>query len=147
MTEAKMTAALDEVQAKLAGADLLAEWFHGVDGRDLERAMATWHPAGVLSFESGLALDGQSAVEDFLEKLWARYSEVYHWVSNLALAVHCNGTMRGECRVTALCIEGSGAPIREIGTLVLDCTRVDGTWLISRQTVTIRRREPPSSRR
>lgn len=44
MTAADMTAALDEVQAKLAGDHLAAEFYHGIDRRDLDRAMGTWHP-------------------------------------------------------------------------------------------------------
>jgi ketosteroid isomerase-like protein len=142
MTAADMTAALDEVQAKLAGAHLAAQWFHGIDSCDLDRAMATWHPQGVLSFTPGPVLDGRSAVRAFLEKTRAGYSELYHWVANLSLAVPGDTTMRGECRITALCVKPSGATIREVGTLVLDYTRTEGTWLISRQVVTIQRRIP-----
>ena len=52
MTAADMAVALDEVRAKLAGAHLVAEWLHGIDSRDLDRAMATWHPAGVLELHA-----------------------------------------------------------------------------------------------
>lgn len=142
MTAADMTAALDEVQAKLAGAHLVAEWFHGIDSRDLDRAMATWHPRGVLSFTPGPVLDGRSAIRAFLEKTWAAYPELYHWADNLSLTVPGDSTMHGECRITALCVKPSGTTIREVGTLVLDYTRTDGTWLISRQAVTIQRRDP-----
>jgi len=142
MTTADMTAALDEVQAKLAGAHLAAEWFHGIDSRDQDRAMVTWHPRGVLSFTPGPVLDGHSAIRAFLEKSWAAYPEVYHWVANLSLTVPGDSTMHGECRITALCVKPSGTTIREVGTLVLDYTRTEGTWLFSRQAVTIQRREP-----
>jgi hypothetical protein len=142
MTAADMTAALDEVQAKLAGAHLVAEWFHGIDSHDLDRAMATWHPRGVLSFLPGPVLDGRSAIRAFLEKTRAGYRELYHWVANLSLTVPGDTTMRGECRITALCVRPSGTTIREVGTLVLDYTRTEGTWLISRQAVTIQRRDP-----
>jgi hypothetical protein len=148
MTAADMAVALDEVQAKLAGARLVAEWFHGIDSRDLDRAMETWHPRGVLSFTPGPVLDGGSAIRAFLEKTWAAYPELYHWVANLSLTmpgdstIRGDSTMRGECRLTALCVRPSGATIREVGTLVLDCTRTAGTWLISRQAVTIQRRDP-----
>jgi ketosteroid isomerase-like protein len=142
MTAADMTAALDEVQAKLAGAHLVAEWLHGIDGRDLDRAMATWDPRGVLSFTPGPVLDGRSAIRAFLEKTWAAYPELYHWVANLSLTVPGDGTMRGQGRITALCVKPSGATIRDVGTLVLDYTRTEGTWLISRQAATIQRRDP-----
>jgi ketosteroid isomerase-like protein len=149
MTAADMTAALDEmqakldeVQAKLAGAHLAAEWLHGIDSRDLDRAMATWHPRGVLNFTPGPALDGSSAIRAFLEKTWAAYSELYHWVANLSLTVPGDSTMRGEGRITALCVKPSGTTIREVGTLVLDYTKTARTWLISRQAVTIQRRDP-----
>jgi hypothetical protein len=141
MTPADMAVALDEVQAKLAGANLVAEWLHGIDGRDLDRAMANWHPHGVLSFTPGPLLDGSSAIAAFLEKTWAAYPELYHWVANLSLTVP-DDTMRGECRITALCVKPSGTTIREVGTVVLDYTRTEGTWLISRQAVTIQRRDP-----
>lgn len=142
MTAADMAAALDEVQAKLAGAQLAAEFYHGIDSRDLDRAMGTWHPLGVLSFPPGPVLDGSSAIRAFLEKTRAAYSEVYHWVTNLSLTVRGDSTMHGECRITALCVKPSGTTVREVGTLVLDYTKTEGTWLISRQAVTIQRRDP-----
>jgi uncharacterized protein (TIGR02246 family) len=142
MTAADMTAQLDEVQAKQAGEYLVAEWHHGIDNRDLDRALATWHPQGVLSFTPGPVLDGRDAIRAFLEKAWAAYPEVYHWITNLSLTVRGDRTMRGECRITALCVMPSGMTIREVGTCVLDYTRTDGTWLISRDAATIQRREP-----
>jgi hypothetical protein len=142
MTGADMASALDEVQAKLAAAHLVAEWFHGIDGRDLDRAMATWHPLGVSSFASGPVLEGSSAIRAWLEKIWAGYAEVYHWVTNLSLTVHDGSTMHGEGRITALCVTRSGTAIHEVGTIALDYTRAEGTWLISREAVTIQRREP-----
>jgi SnoaL-like domain len=141
MTTADMTAALDEVQAKLAGAHLAAEFFHGIDSRDLDRAMAAWHPLGVLSFTPGPVLDGSSAIRAFLEKTWAAYPELYHWFTNLSLTVRGDSAMHGECRITALCVKPSGTTIREVGTVVLDYARTEGTWLFSRQAVTIQRRE------
>jgi ketosteroid isomerase-like protein len=142
MTAADMAVALDRVQATLAGAHLVAEFYHGIDSRDLDRAMATWHPRGVLSFSPGPVLDGRSAIRAFLEKTRAAYPELYHWVTNLSLTVPGDNTMRGECRITALCVKPSGTTVREVGTLVLDYTRTGGTWLISRQAVTIQRRDP-----
>lgn len=141
MTTAEMASALDEVQAKLAGAHLVAEWFHGIDSRDLDRAMATWHPRGLVSFTPGPVLDGSSAIRAFLEKAWAGYSEVYHWCTNLSLTVRGDGTMHGECRITALCVRPSGTTIREVGTAVLDYTKTEGTWLLARQALTIQRRD------
>jgi ketosteroid isomerase-like protein len=142
MTAADMAVALDEVQAKLAGAQLVAEWLHGIDSRDLDRAMATWHPRGVLSFTPGPAMDGTSAIRAFLEKTRAAYPELYHWATNLSLTVPGHGTMRGEGRITALCVKPSGTTIRGVGTLLLNYTRTEGTWLVSRQAVTTQRRDP-----
>jgi SnoaL-like domain len=142
MTAADMTAALDEVQAKLAGAHLVAEWFHGIDSHDLDRAMATWHPQGVSSFTPGPVLDGSSAIRADLEKTWAVYAEVYHWATNLSLTVRGDSTMHGQCRLAFLGVKRSGATIREVGTSVLEYTRTEGTWLISREAVTIQRRDP-----
>jgi len=141
MTASDMAVALDGVQAKLAGAHLVAEWLHGIDSRNLDRAMAIWHPQGVLSFTPGPVLAGRSAIRAFLEQMWAVYPEMYHWVANLSLTVLGDGTMRGECRITALCVKPSGTTIREVGTVVLDYTRSEGTWLTSRQAVTIQRRD------
>ena len=87
-------------------------------------------------------LAGRSAIRAFLDKTWAAYPELYHWVANLSLTVRGDSTMRGQGRVTALCVKPSGTPIREVGTLVLDYTRTEGAWLISRQAVTIQRRDP-----
>jgi ketosteroid isomerase-like protein len=142
MTAADLAAALDEVQAKLAGAHLVAEWLHGIDSRDLDRAMATWHPAGVLSFTPGAVLDGSSAIRAFVERTWAAFPELYHCAANLALTVTGDSTMHGEGRITALCVKPSGTAIREVGTIALDYTRTAGTWLMSRQAVTIQRRDP-----
>jgi ketosteroid isomerase-like protein len=136
---------LDQVQARLAAADLVAEWFHGIDAHDLDRAMAAWHPQGVSSFIPGPTLEGGSAIRAFLERMWARYSEVYHWVTNLTVTVHDQSTMHGEARLTALCVTHDGAAIREVGTVALDYTRTDGTWLISREVVTMQRRDPDGS--
>jgi SnoaL-like domain len=138
----EVQAKLDEVQARLAGAQLAAEFYHGIDGRDLDRAMGTWHPLGVLSFTPGPVLDGSSAIRAFLDKTWAAYPELYHWFTNLSLTVRGDGTMHGEGRLTALCVKPSGAAVREMGTLVLDYTRTEGTWLFSRQAVTLQRHEP-----
>jgi len=142
MTASDMAVALDEVQAKLAGAHLVAEWIHGIDSRDPDRAMATWHPQGVLSFTPGPVLDGRSAIQAFLEKIWAVYPELYHWVANLSLTMLGDSTMHGEGRITALCVKPPGTATREVGILVIDYTKAEGTWLISRGAVTIQRREP-----
>jgi ketosteroid isomerase-like protein len=142
MTAAEMASALDEVQAKQAGEYLIAEWHHGIDSRDLDRALAAWHPQGVLSFTPGPVLDGRDAIRAFLEKTWAAYPEMYHWITNLSLTVHGDSTMHGECRITALCVRPSGTSIREVGTSVLDYTRTHGTWLLSREAATIQRLEP-----
>jgi SnoaL-like domain len=142
MTAADLAAALDEVQAKLAGAHLVAEWLHGIDSRDLDRAMATWHPQGVLSFTPGPSLDGSSAIRAFAEKTWAAYPELYHSAANLSLTLTGDSTMRGEGRITALCVKPSGTAIREVGIIALDYSRTEGTWLISRQAVTIQRHDP-----
>jgi hypothetical protein len=142
VTAPDMSAALDEVQARLAAAHLVAEWFHGIDSCDLDRAMATWHPLGVSSFTSGPVLEGSSAIRAWLEKMWAGYAEVYHWVTNLSLTVRGGSAMHGEGRVAFLGVKRSGTAIREVGTIVLDYTREEGTWLISREVVTIQRREP-----
>jgi hypothetical protein len=139
VTAADMAAALDEVQAKLAGANLVAELFHGIDNHDLDRAMATWHPLGVLSFTPGPVLDGSSAIRAWLEKMWAGYAEVYHWVTNLSLTVRGDSTMHGECRIAFLGVKRSGATIREVGTGVVEYTRAAGTWLLSREAVSIQR--------
>lgn len=142
MAAADMAVALGEVQAKLAGADLVAEWYHGIDSRDLDRAMAAWHPRGILSFTAGPVLDGRSAIEAFLERNWAAYSEVYHWCTNLSLNVRGDGTMRGQCRIAALCVACSGTATREAGISVVDYIKTEGTWLLSRQAVTIQHRDP-----
>ena len=136
------SAALEEVQAKLAGAQLVAEWFHGIDSHDLDRAMATWHPQGVSGFAPGPTLDGSDAIRAFLERMWAKYAEVYHWVTNLSLTVHGDDAMHCEGRVAFLGVKRSGATVREVGTIALDYTRAEGTWLISREAVTIQRRDP-----
>ena len=141
MTAADTALALDEVQAKLAGAHLLAEWYLGIDSRDLGRAMATWHPRGVLSFTAGPVMDGTSAIETFLKKNWTAYLELYHWCTSPSLTVPGDGTMHGQCRITALCIARSGTAIRETGISVADYTKTDGTWLLSRQAVTIQHRD------
>ncbi len=138
MTAADMTAALDEVQARLAGTQLAAEFYHGIDSRDLDRAMATWHPEGVLSFTPGPVLDGSSAIRAFLEKTLAAYAELHHSITNLSLTLRGEGDMRGECRIAFLGVKHSGTTSREVGTAVLDYTKAEGTWLISRQVVTIR---------
>jgi hypothetical protein len=50
MTTADLASALRDVQARLAGAQLVAEFAHGLDNRDLDRALAVRHPRGVLTF-------------------------------------------------------------------------------------------------
>jgi|GEM_PF-4131440 len=144
VTGPDVVTALDQVQAKLAGAYLVAEWFLGIDSRDPDRAMASWHPRGVSSFTSGKVRDGSGAIRAWLERSLAAYAEVYHWCANLSLTVSGGGsTMHGECRLSALCVLPSGEAIREVGTAVYDFSRAEGKWLISREVVTMQRRDPP----
>jgi hypothetical protein len=134
-------AQLDEVQAKLAGSQLVAEWFHGIDSHDLDRAMATWHPLGVSGFVPGPVLEGSGAIRAFLEKLWTGYAEVYHWVTNLSLTVDGDDAMHGEARLAFLGVKRSGVIVREVGIITLDYTRAEEAWLISGEAVTIQRRD------
>jgi hypothetical protein len=101
-----------------------------------------WHPQGVSCITPGPVLDGSSAIRADLERVWAAYAEVYHWVTNLSLTVTGDTTMRGECRIAFLGVRRSGETVREVGTLLLDYTRREGTWQLSRETGTIQRRDP-----
>src|SRR5438105_14259120 len=102
MTDVDLASALREVQATLAGAHLVAEFAHGMDNRDLDRAMATWHPRGVFTIAPDTVLDGLSAIRADPERMWAAHREVYHWFTNLWISVAGEATMHGECRLGAL---------------------------------------------
>jgi hypothetical protein len=141
MTAADLAAELREVQAKLAGAQLVAEFAHGIDNRDLGRAMAAWHPWGVLSFAPDTVIKGSSAIHEFLERNWAAYPELYHWYTNLSITVTGEGAMRIECQVAALSRTSTHETVREVGTSVFECTKDDGDWHIASQAVTIHYRE------
>ena len=142
MTTVDLASALHEVQAKLAGAHLVAEFAHGMDNRDLDRAMATWHPGGVFTIAPDTVLDGLSAVRAHLERMWAAYPEVYHWFTNLSISVAGEAAMHGECRVCALLRSRSGTTIHGVGTDVFECTKETGDWLFSGHALTIHRWEP-----
>lgn len=142
MAPVALGSALHEVQAKLAGAHLVAEFAHGMDNRDLDRAMATWHSRGVFTIAPDTVLDGLSAIRADLERMWAAYPEVYHWFTNLSISVAGETTMHGECRVGALLRTPSGTTIRGVGTDVFECTKEAGDWLFSSHALTIHRWEP-----
>jgi SnoaL-like protein len=142
MTTADLASALHEVQAKLAGAHLVAEFAHGLDHRDLDRALATWHPRGVLTFAPDTVLNGPSAIRAHLEKILAANPEMYHWFTNLSITVTGDASMHIECRIAALSRTRSGTTVREVGTGVIECAKEAGGWLISSEVVTIQYREP-----
>jgi ketosteroid isomerase-like protein len=141
MTTADVAAALREVQARLAGAQLVAEFAHGIDNRDLDRAMATWHPRGVLTFAPDTVLTGRGAIRARLEKILATNPEIYHWFTNLSITVTGDASMHIECRIAALSRTRSGTTVREVGTGVFECAREADDWLISSEVVTIQHRE------
>jgi hypothetical protein len=68
----------------------------------------------------------------------AAYAELHHWITNLSLTLRGGGNMRGECQIAFLGVKHSGTTSREAGTAVLDYTKAEDRWLISRQTVIIR---------
>ena len=142
MTTIDLASALHEVQAKLAGAQLVAEFAHGIDNRDLDRAMATWHPDGVFTIAPDTVLKGSSAVRGHLEETWAAYPEVYQWVANLSISVTGETTMRGECRLGAVLRAQSGGTILEVATDVFECTKETGDWLFVSHILTVQRVEP-----
>jgi ketosteroid isomerase-like protein len=141
MTTAELVSALHEVEAKLAGAHLVAEFAHGIDNRDLDRAMAAWQPTGVLTFAPATVLTGHRVIRAHLEKILAAHSEMYHWYTNLATTVTGDASMRIECRVAALSRTRSGGTVREVGKSVFECAKAADGWLISSETVTIQHRE------
>jgi hypothetical protein len=141
MTTAGQAAALDEVHAKLAGAHLVAEFAHGIDNRDLDRALATWHPRGVLTFAPDTVLNGHSAIRAHLARILAAHPEMYHWFTNLSITV-TGATMHIECRIAALSRSRSGTTLREVGTGVFECAKEADDWLISSEVVTIQHRDP-----
>ncbi len=142
MTTADLASALHEVQAKLAGAHLVAEFAHGLDNRDLDRALAPWHPRGILTFAPDTVLTGLGAVRARLEKILAANPELYHWYTNLSISVTGDASMRIECRIAALSRTRSGTIVREVGTSVFECVKEADTWLISSEVVTVQHREP-----
>jgi hypothetical protein len=142
MTTADLALALHEVQAKLAGAQLVAEFAHGLDSRDLDRALAAWHPRGVLTFAPDTVLNGHSAIRPHLETILAASPEMYHWFTNLSITVTGDASMHIECRIAALSRTRSGTIVREVGTGVFECAKEADDWLISSEVVTIRHREP-----
>lgn len=141
MTTADLAAALHEVQARLAGEQLVAEFAHGIDSRDLDRALAAWHPAGVLTFAPDTVLTGISAIRDHLEKILAASPEMYHWFTNLSITLTGDASMHIECRIAALSRNRSGKTLREVGRGVIECAKEDGDWLIRSEAVTVQHRE------
>ena len=139
MTTVDLASALHEVQAKLAGAELIAEFAHGIDSRDLERALATWHPDGVFTIAPDTVLSGTNALRAHLEETWAAYPEVYQWVTNLTISVTGETTMRGECRLGAMLRAHSGTTLLEVATDAFECTKETGDWLFASHTLTIHR--------
>jgi hypothetical protein len=142
MTTADLASALHEVQAKLAAAHLVAEFAHGIDSRDLDRALAAWHAGGVLTFAPDTALNALSAIRAHLEKILAANPEMSHWFTDLSITVTGEASMRIECRIAALSRTRSGTSVREVGTGVFECAKETGDWLICSHAVTIQHREP-----
>jgi ketosteroid isomerase-like protein len=142
MTTAGLASGLHEVQARLAGAHLVAEFAHGIDNRDLDRALAAWHPNAVLTFTPDTPLIGLSAIRAHLERILTANAEMYHWYTNLSIAVTGNADMHIECRIAALSRTSSGSTVREVGTGVFECAKDASNWLVSRHAVTLHHWEP-----
>lgn len=142
MTTVDLASAVHEVQAKLAGERLIAEFAHGIDNRDVDRAMATCHPRCVFTIAPDTVIDGQAGVRALVERNLAACTEMYHWFTNLSLTVTSEKTMHGECRVSALCCLRSGATIYEVGTEAYEFTKDTGDWLVSSCALTIHRKDP-----
>jgi hypothetical protein len=141
MTTADLALTLREVQAKLAGTQLVAEFAHGLDNRDLDRALAAWHPRGVLTFAPDTVLNGHSAIRHHLEGILAASPEMYHWLTNLSITLTGEASMHMECRIAALSRTRAGTTVREVGTGVFECAKEADNWLITSEVVTIQRRE------
>ncbi|HEY3954745.1 MAG TPA: nuclear transport factor 2 family protein [Streptosporangiaceae bacterium] len=141
MTTAELVSALHEVEARLAGAQLVAEFAHGIDNRDLDRAMAAWLPTGVLTFAPGTVLTGHGVIRARLEQILAASAEMYHWYTNLSITVTGDAGMHIECRIAALSRTHSGSTVREVGSSVFECVKEAGDWLIASEAVTIQHRE------
>jgi hypothetical protein len=141
MKTADLASTLHEVQAKQAGEHLVAEFALGLDHRDLDRALAAWHPRGVLTFAPDTVLDGVDAIRARLEEIMAANPEMYHWYTNLSITVTGEASMHIECRIAALCVGRSGTTLREVGTGVIECVKETGKWLISSEVVTVQYRE------
>ena len=131
-----------EMQAKLAGAHLVAELANGIDNRDLDRVMATCHPECVYTIAPDTVIAGADAIRGCFERTLAAYPEMYHWFTNVSVNVTSEATMRGECRVSALVCKRSGATFYEVGTEVYEFTKETGDWLFSRMALTVHRCDP-----
>jgi hypothetical protein len=142
MTTADLASALGEVQAKMAGAQIVAEFALGLDNRDLDRALAAWHPGGVLTFAPDTVLTGLDAIRAHLEKILRAYPEMYHQYTNLSITVTGDTGMHIECRIAALIRTRWGMTVRGTGTGVFECVKQAGDWLIFSVAATIQYREP-----
>jgi hypothetical protein len=142
MTTTELMTAPGEAEARLAGAHLSAEYAHGIDNRDLDRAMACWHPGGVSAVAPDTVLEGQDAIRVHLERTMARYAELYHWFTNLSITITGQDSMRIECRIAALCRNQAGVLIREVGTGIYECVRGPAGWGFASEAVVIHRADP-----
>ena len=142
MTTADLASAVQEIQAKAAGERLIAEFAHGIDNRDVDRALATCHPRCIFTIAPDRVIDGQDGIRAFVERNLAAFPEMYHWYANISLTVTGETTMHGECRVSALCRAHSGTPVFEVGTEVYEFTKETGDWLISSCALTVHRKDP-----
>jgi hypothetical protein len=142
MTTTDLASAVGEVAAKQAGAHLIAEYAHGIDGRDLDRAMASWHADGVSTIAPDTVLRGRDAIRAHLGRTMAAYPEMYHWFTNLASSITGGDSMRIECRIAALCRNHAGVRIGEVGTGVFECVRTAAGWLFASEALTIHCSEP-----
>lgn len=142
MTTSDLASAVQEIQAKMAGERLIAEFAHGIDNRDVDRAVAACHPTCIFTIAPDTVINGQNGIRAFVERNLAASSEMYHWYANISLTVTSETTMHGECRVSALVRRRSGVSVFEVGTELCEFTKETGDWLISSCALTVHRKDP-----
>jgi len=128
---------LDRIESRFAIGDLVSDYCHGVDKRDLDRFLDIWHEDAVWEIGPPFGnFAGKSEIKRALTDLiWPAWRETHHWTTNLVVRFLDDDHAEGVCDVNC-----TGADPQDVMQIVAATytdryERRDGRWRIARRHV------------
>jgi ketosteroid isomerase-like protein len=130
---------LDHVESRWALEDLVANYCHGVDKRDIDLFMSIWHEDALWKIGPPFGdFDGAGGIRHALEDvIWPAWRETHHWTTNLTVAFESPDVATGVCDVN--CNGATPDDVMQVvsATYTDRFERRDGRWAIAERVVEI----------